>query len=208
MRTCQSSNSAIHELRADRPIHPSIAHFLLPQQVLTDQLTSAMAFQFEQMSLRIQNLRVLLESQRKTLDGALPQLQSLRGMKAELSELTRLNQHLQLELDHRGTMDTTRAAPSVSHDTRLSDRPQQDYRHGQQPEMISHRVKRRVSLGDSLEPSSASFISSPIPRFCKCRMSHHLIGCAGWGHLRLIAVNGSSGLYPHKLMIKTYDNRP
>ncbi|KAH9819256.1 hypothetical protein DFH28DRAFT_1148656 [Melampsora americana] len=98
--SCQSSRSAIHELNANAPIPSAIASYLLPPRALADQLTSAWGFQFEQMSLRIQNLRMQVESQRKTLDGALPQLQSLRALRGELANLAQVNDQLRLELEH------------------------------------------------------------------------------------------------------------
>lgn len=147
--SCQSSGSAIHELNANAPIPSAIASYLLPPRALADQLTSAWGFQFEQMSLRIQNLRMQVESQRKTLDSALPQLQSLRALRGELANLTQVNDQLRAELDR------TRNAPSV-HRTSLNESSsaarEGGYQqpNGRQPQNL-HPVKRRVSLGDSLE---------------------------------------------------------
>ncbi|KAG0141257.1 hypothetical protein CROQUDRAFT_686170 [Cronartium quercuum f. sp. fusiforme G11] len=172
MPTCNSSHSAIHEVKATEPIHSSIGSYLLPHRALTDQLASSWAFQFEHMSLRIQNLRKRVESQRTALENSVIQLQALRSLRGELAELKVVNHQLRLELEH------ARAAPSVlqrppflneTSTTVRGARPEESY--SRQPQNPTNQKRR--------EPAYQTTSIDPGWRPTAARRAAYFEKCAG-----------------------------
>lgn len=150
MPTCSDSSSAIHELNPNVPIHPSIATFLVPHQVLSNQLASAWAFQFEQMSLRISHLRKRGDLQRQTLENLVPQIQILKSLRTELAELKVVNHQLQAELEDARSALSHRQQASVSNQTSTISREARPQQSSSRPVQNSAH-KRTASMGQNLE---------------------------------------------------------
>ncbi|KAI8452239.1 hypothetical protein BY996DRAFT_3337909 [Phakopsora pachyrhizi] len=92
--SCGESPSAIHQLTLGAPIHPTLSPFFESPRPQIERLKSNLGFQNLQMSLRIKNLRKLVEILQDSMMEAKSQLKDMRASKQEVMALKHEVRHL------------------------------------------------------------------------------------------------------------------